>query len=89
MSSASSTVVPEINDNPALFDAVFKLVSDQAAADQQPCEVVLAQLIYHASYELFYSDMPLGHVQGVVEAAALTVAREYVEAESHDAGGVA
>lgn len=80
---------PSLTDNSALFDSVYKLVCDQAQADQQPCEVVLAQLIYHASYELFYSDLPLGHVQGVVEAAALQVAKEYIEAESQDVGGAA
>jgi hypothetical protein len=80
---------PSLHGNAALFNSVFKLVSDQAQIDQQPCEVILAQVIYHASYELFYSDMPLGHVQGVVEAAALTVAKEYEEAESLGAGGAA
>ncbi|MBA6066375.1 hypothetical protein [Pseudomonas mosselii] len=96
MSQLSVSMLPALDANQPLFDSVYKLVCEQAQADHQPPEVVLAQIIYHSSYELFYSDgftLPL--VQGVVEAAALTVAREYEEADAFEqsliggAGGAA
>ncbi|WP_422403589.1 hypothetical protein [Pseudomonas sp. GZD-209] len=90
MSTASPSEAPELKGNSFFFDTVYKLVCGQAAADCQPPEVVLAQVIYHASYELLYSDdFTLAHVRGLVDAAALTVAREYEEAESLGAGGAA
>lgn len=82
MNHLSISILPALDANQPLFDSVYKLVCEQAAADHQPPEVVLAQIIYHSSYELLYSDgftLPL--VQGVVEAAALVVAKEWEEAD--------
>lgn len=96
MNQSPNLIVPDLTGNQPLFDSVYKAACEQAAVDHQPPEVVLAQIIYHASYELFYSDgftLPL--VQGVVEAAALVVAKEWEEADSFeqaligDAGGAA
>lgn len=80
---------PALEGNFPLFESVFKQVCEQAQADQQPCGVVLAQLIYHVSCELFYGEMPLGHVKGVVEAAHLTVAAEFeaADAKEHSLAG--
>lgn len=85
MNQSPCLIVPDLTGNQLLFDSVYKLVCEQAAVDHQPPEVVLAQIIYHISYELFYSDgftLPL--VQGVVEAAALVVAKEWEEADAFE-----
>jgi len=90
MNQPSSSTAQDLAGNQPLFDSVYRLVCDQAAAASQSPEEVLAQIIYHASYELFYGDdFTLALVQGVVEAAALTVAREYEEAEGLEARDVA
>lgn len=85
MNQSSTSVVPDLAANKPLFNSVYKLVCEQAAADCQPPEVVLAQIIYHSSYEMFYSDgMTLGLVRGVVEAAASVVAKEWEEVDAFE-----
>ncbi|WP_313651041.1 hypothetical protein [Pseudomonas soli] len=87
MNQLSISILPALDANQPLFDSVYKLVCEQAAADHQPPEVVLAQIIYHSSYELLYSDgFTPALVQGVVEAAALVVAKEWEEADSFEQG---
>jgi hypothetical protein len=81
MNQPSNSTVPDYTRNHPLFESVYKLVCTQADADCQSPEAVLAQIIYHASYEMFYSDdVTLALVQSVVEAAALVVAKEYEDA---------
>lgn len=90
MSLPPNSTAPDYTRNHPLFESVYKLVRAQADADCQPPEVLLAQIIYHANYEMFISDdVTLTLVQGVVEAAALTVAGEYEEIEGLEAGGAA
>lgn len=87
MNLSPNSAVPDYTRNHPLFESVYRLVCTQADADCQPPDVVLAQIIYHACYEMFYGDdVTLAHVQGVVEAAALAVAREYEEFEGLEAG---
>lgn len=82
MSQECCATVPDLDGNTELFNSIFKLVSIQANADNQPCEIVLIQIIYHATRELFFSEMPYGHVQGVVEAAALYVAAAHEDGDA-------
>lgn len=90
MSLPPNSTAPDYTRNHPLFESVYKLVRAQADANCQPPGGLLAQIIYHASYEMFYGDdVTLAHVQDVVEAAALTVAREYEEFEGLEAGGAA
>ncbi|WP_099431213.1 hypothetical protein [Pseudomonas mosselii] len=85
MNQSPNSNVPNLTGNQPLFNSLYKLVCAQAAADCQPPEVVLAQIIYHSSYEMFYSDgMTLGLVQGVVEVAALVVAKEWEEVDGFE-----
>ncbi|KPM64047.1 hypothetical protein HB4184_10565 [Pseudomonas putida] len=87
MSQVSSPSTPEIDGNPQLFQKVFGLACKKAGPGM-PVEVVLCQLMYHTTEELLISDLPAGHIRGVVEIAVQSVAAEQA-ALRQQAGGVA
>lgn len=87
MSQISSPSTPELDGNPQLFQKVFGLACKKTGPGI-PVEVVLCQLMYHITEELLVSDMPAGHIRGVIEAAVQSLAAEQ-EVLRQQAGGEA
>ncbi|TLG93135.1 hypothetical protein FEM54_05210 [Pseudomonas edaphica] len=66
-----STIQPDLEDNADLFDALFARVCKRGTSTNTPPEVILCQMIFHASREVFLGidDVPFSSVKAVVEAA--------------------
>jgi hypothetical protein len=62
---------PDLEDNADLFDALFAKVCRRGTSTGTPPEVILCQMIFHASREVFLGldDVPFSSVKAVIEAA--------------------
>jgi hypothetical protein len=61
---------PDLEDNTDLFDALFAKVCERSENNGIPPDVILCQMIFHASREVFLSaDVPFSSVKGVIEAS--------------------
>lgn len=66
-----TTTCPDLEDNADLFDDLFAKVCERTESTGIPPEVILCQMIFHASREVFLGidEVPFSSVKGVVEAA--------------------
>lgn len=79
------SATPNLDGNIDIFNATYKLVCARAEESSLPIEAILCQVIYHAAYEIILGgDLTMDLITGVVEAAAVQVARTI---EAGDAEG--
>lgn len=68
--SKCKQIQPDLEDNADLFGALFSKVCKRSESTGIPPDVILCQMIFHASREVFLSaDAPFSSVKGVIEAS--------------------